>query len=75
MILIGDAPAKSKESIIEYRNNFKGEPYWKESKFGERTHYIDELQKLKNSEIPVHAFYLNKGARNNFEEIARETKG
>jgi hypothetical protein len=39
------------------------------------THYIDELQKLKKKGIPVHAFYLHKQAKNNFEEIARETNG
>jgi hypothetical protein len=75
VILIGDAPAKAVDQIKEYRKSYGGEEYWKNSKFKQMTFYKDELQKLKNNNIPVHAFYLDNGARSNFEEIARETGG
>lgn len=75
VILIGDASAKSKKSIINFRNKYGGESYWKTSKFGDLTHYKDEVQKLKCSGIQVHAFYLNNEAKRNFEEIAKETNG
>ena len=39
------------------------------------THYTDELKKLKAESIPVHAFYLNIGAKENFQKIASETAG
>jgi hypothetical protein len=31
VILIGDAPAKSKQAIIEYRKRYNGEDYWVEA--------------------------------------------
>jgi hypothetical protein len=33
------------------------------------------MQKLKAKTIPVHAFYLDAGARGNFQRIASETSG
>ncbi|UJR12971.1 hypothetical protein I4U23_017146 [Adineta vaga] len=30
---------------------------------------------LKNKNIPIHTFYMHDGAKENFEEIARETSG
>jgi len=74
VILIGDAPAKEKPAIERDRKIY-GEAYWKKSKFGEKTYYRDELKKLKDKEIPVHAFYLVSGAKENFFDIAHETGG
>ncbi|KAL4508491.1 hypothetical protein ABPG72_003795 [Tetrahymena utriculariae] len=75
IILIADAPAKSQTVIKEYRKKYGGEDYWQKSKFSQITHYKAEIEKLKNSKIPVHCFYLHKGAKNNFEEIATFTGG
>lgn len=75
VILIGDAPAKSEETIKYDRVIYGGETYWSRTLFQTRTHYKTELQKLKNKNIPVHTFYLNDKAKENFEEIARETSG
>ena len=47
----------------------------KETKFDKPTYYASELKKLKDKNIPVHAFYLTPRAKNNFEEIASETSG
>ncbi len=47
VILIGDAPAKSKKQIIEYRKLYSGEEYWKKSSFKEVTTWEEEVKKLK----------------------------
>jgi energy-coupling factor transporter ATP-binding protein EcfA2/uncharacterized protein YukE len=75
VILIGDAPAKGRSAIQKDREANGDEPYWSKTKFSEPTHYTDELQKLKDKEIPVHAFYLTEGAQSNFQEIAHKTGG
>jgi hypothetical protein len=74
VILIGDAPANSENEVTQKRAR-SGENYWKTTKFAKPTYYASELKKLKDKEIPVHAFYLTPSAKNNFEEIARETSG
>ena len=74
MILIGDAPAKTKEAINRDRNVLN-EKYWKKTPYKEMTYYINEIQLLKSNNIPIHAFYLNDGAKSNFQEIATETSG
>ena len=74
VILIGDAPANSQNEVAQKRAS-SGENYWKTTKFAKPTYYASELKKLKDKKIPVHAFYLTPGAKNNFEEIARATSG
>jgi len=75
VILIGDAPAKSEKAIKHDRKSYGGEAYWSKTVYKTPTHYKEELQKLKDKNIPIHTFYLNDGAKKNFEEIARETSG
>ena len=75
VILIGDAPAKGVEAIRTDRKDAGGKVYWNATKYKVPTHYLTELQKLREKGIPVHAFYLANGAKNNFEEIAKETGG
>ena len=75
VILIGDAPAKNESQIQEYRKSYGGEEYWKSSKFKEPTHYLYELQKLKNKSVPVHTFFIESGAESNFREIATKSGG
>ncbi|XP_065682287.1 uncharacterized protein LOC124816231 [Hydra vulgaris] len=74
VILIGDAPAKSKTQINEYQN-VKGEIYWQKTDFKVPTFYKIEVEKLKKIGIVVHTFYLHDGAKSNFQEIAKETGG
>ncbi|CAF1187714.1 unnamed protein product [Rotaria sp. Silwood1] len=75
VILIGDAPAKSSAAIDRDRKATGGESYWNKTNFRNPTHYTSELRKLKDKNIPVHAFYLHDGAKVNFEQIAHETGG
>ncbi|CAF3594708.1 unnamed protein product [Rotaria socialis] len=75
VILIGDAPAKDHSAIKRDRQTNGSEAYWSETKYTTPTHYTNELNKLKDKNIPVHAFYLHDGARNNFQKIASETSG
>ena len=76
VILIGDAPAKTKDEIKNDRTRYGGEEaFWSATEFKERTHYKIELDKIKERAIPIHAFYVGEEARSNFEEIAFETGG
>ncbi|CAF3875202.1 unnamed protein product [Rotaria sp. Silwood1] len=74
VILIGDAPANTISDVTSKRARF-GEVYWKQTRFDAPTYFEDELKKLKNKKIPVHAFYLTKYAKDDFEKIAKETGG
>ncbi|CAF3824593.1 unnamed protein product [Rotaria sp. Silwood1] len=74
VILIGDAPANTKSDVTSKRARL-GEAYWKQTRFATPTYYEDELQKLKNKNIPVHAFYLTDWAKDNFQRISEEAKG
>lgn len=75
VILIGDAPAKDRPAIQRDRQANGGEGYWQKTKYNKITHYTEQLQRLKARNIPVHAFYLHDGARENFRRIATETSG
>ena len=75
VILIEDAPAKSKQQILNDRNKYNGEEYWKNTPFAEATYFETEISKLKKNKIPVHSFYLHEGAKKNFKEISGETGG
>ncbi|KAL4489799.1 hypothetical protein ABPG72_022439 [Tetrahymena utriculariae] len=75
IILLADAPSKSMSQIKDYRNKYGGESYWNKTKYSEITDYQAEMNKLKTSNIPINCFYLNNGAKSNFEEIAKFTGG
>jgi hypothetical protein len=75
VILIGNAPAKDRDVILADRNSYGGESKWAKSRFGAPTYYNDELKKLDERNIPVHAFYLHECARENFRQIAKTTGG
>jgi len=74
IIIIGDAPANTEQEVNSKRARL-GEKYWKSTKFAKKTFYSTELQQLKMNNVPVHAFYVAKAARRNFEEIAGFTGG
>ncbi|ETO11788.1 hypothetical protein RFI_25587 [Reticulomyxa filosa] len=79
VILIGDAQANTREDIPKKRIDSKhglGEDYWKNTKlFSRPTYYEDELIRLKQCNIPVHAFYVEQKAQVNFKQIADSTSG
>jgi len=75
VILIGDAPSNTKNQSIERRKEYKGEKYWKKSKYNDVIEYKNELKLLKSKNVPVNTFYLDACAKKNFEEIAKETDG
>mgnify|MGYP003878795289 FL=1 len=74
IILIGDAPANTQNEVAAKRGRL-GEKYWSTTKFNSPTYYKDEIAHLTQAGIPVHAFYVDEGAKKNFEEIAQETNG
>ncbi|ETO33242.1 hypothetical protein RFI_03863 [Reticulomyxa filosa] len=80
IILIGDAAANTKEEVINKRKDSKknklGENYWKNTKlFSHPTYYENELALLRQHNIPVHAFYVDQKAQQNFLQIANITGG
>merc|ERR1711934_183289 len=74
VILIGDAPPNTPREVRKHRKR-KGEHYWYNTKYAEATTSEAELAKLKDHGIPVHTFYLAKGAKKAFTHIAEETEG
>ena len=75
VILIGDAPANSKNEVIERRKLYGGEQYWLNSRFQGPVFYNTEVQNLAAKGIKIHTFYVANYAKNNFEEIANSTGG
>jgi len=74
VLLIADAPAKDLLAIKRDRSKYGGEDFWV-PKFGQPTHYLEQLPNLKAAGIPVHTFYLHSGAKVNFEDIAVKSGG
>jgi len=66
VILIGDAPAQSKEETIENRSSYKGENYWRTTEYKDVLDYQEELAKIK---VPIHCFYVDEYAKKNFLNI------
>ena len=75
IILIGDAPANSNAEIDDKQTSSFGKNYWKGGKFAKATNYKEEMKKLKNKKIKIHAFYVDPRAQTNFQEIATFTGG
>jgi hypothetical protein len=70
IILLADAPAKDVGAIRSDRNKpSNGGAASFNEKFGPETHFSTELAKLTEKGIPVHAFYLNTYAEENFKKI------
>lgn len=74
IILIGDAPPNTRKEIQEKRKYF-GEIYWLDTHFAQVTGYTNELEKLISNNIPVHAYYVERKAKKEFEKIAKCTGG
>lgn len=75
VILIGDAPPNPRELVNKGRQEYLGESYWETTKFSNSTYVDDEVEKLKQKGIPVHAFYVKSSAKASFEKIAITTTG
>ena len=71
VILIGDAPANTEEEVQSKR-----EPKnWKKTPYENPTFWMNEINRLKACNVPVHAFYVDNNAESNFRNIAAETGG
>lgn len=72
VILIGDAPANDKDDVREKRAMNQA---LSQSVYATPTYYENELAKLVDKNIQVHAYYVAKKAKKNFEEIAQASGG
>ena len=72
VILIGDAAPNTRAEVNEKRQR-RGEKYWGMTRFARPTYYEDELEKLVESKIPVHAFFVANAAEASFKKIAYRT--
>lgn len=75
VVLIGDAPPNPRELVTKGREEYLTEQYWEGTKFSVPTYVDDEIRKLKDKQIPVHAFYVDADAKASFEEIATISGG
>lgn len=73
VLLIGDAPANTEQEVEDKRNDKKnngGIDWSKNTLFAVKTHYKAELAQLQAKKVNIYAFYVDKRAKENFEEIA-----
>jgi len=77
IVLIGDRPPNTREEVVYKRARaLQEKDYHYRGTIGETsTYWEDELAKLSEKEIPVHAFHVKDYAKESFEEIARRTGG
>jgi hypothetical protein len=79
VIVIGDMPPNSKNEVKHKRDvnygYFTGSYTWNGTPFENPTYWEDEIQKLQQMKIPVHAFYITNAAQSIFEEMANRTGG
>ena len=71
VILIGDAPANTEEEVQSKREAKN----WKNTPYENPTFWMNEINRLRACNVPVHAFYVNNNAKSNFRNIAAETGG
>ena len=85
VILIGDAPAQSKETAASKRRDQRGEAYWLGQKpswapngLGPPTNATEVLQRINSKGgncTKVHAYYIDKRAKSSFQQLAAMTGG
>ncbi|CAG9315944.1 unnamed protein product [Blepharisma stoltei] len=73
VILIGDSPPNTREEISWKRGH--NSDYWNRSGYNVVGYYEDELAKIIEKKIPIHAFYVYSAAQAKFQEIANLTRG
>lgn len=74
--MIGDMPPNTPSEVTDHRRtNLGGESYWSGTAFRDATTSDKEVARLKDKEIPVHAFYVATAAQKAFEDIAKATGG
>ena len=74
VILVGDAPANTRQEVITGRE-MHGEFYWAKTPFATPVFTDEEAEKLGRADIPVHCFYVAEAAKDSFQEIASATGG
>jgi hypothetical protein len=75
VLLIGDMPPNTREEVIRNRESHFGESYWQSTQFAERTYYMDELQTLRERDVTIHSFFVDRSAEVAFRGIAEATGG
>ncbi|CAL6101133.1 Helicase-related_protein [Hexamita inflata] len=60
---------------VQNKRNRLGEGYWQNTPFKNPTTATAELSKLKQKEIKVHAFYVERSAASSFQHVANQTGG
>ena len=75
VILIGDAPANTKEEVTSKRAKSYNNVWENSLRYNKPTHYKKEMNLLKENGIKVHSFYVAERAKDNFEEISSFTGG
>jgi len=71
IILIGDCPPNTYDEVSSKR----AESYWSRTKYYQKVYYQSELDKLKEKNVPVHAFHVDDYAKSSFQNIAKESGG
>lgn len=81
VIIIGDMPPNTQKEVKLKRESVKaegleGSDYWdQKTSFKEETYYKNELAKIAQRGIPIHARYLTKAAKSQFDEFKQQTGG
>jgi hypothetical protein len=75
VVLIADMPEHSAAETKSNRADRKGESYWAQTPYRTMVTFEQQLARIKEAEIPIHAFWVNNRAQSSFQRIARETNG
>jgi len=77
VILIGDAAPNTQDQVTtgragQSRGGKLPSDYWQKTPMAEPTFWEIECEKLRKSEIPVHAFYVDPSAQASFANISQK---
>jgi len=76
VILIGDMPPNTDAEVDDKRESRRGEEYWRSTKFCDKVYCDDQVEKLRQSSVPIHCFYVDDdSAKHRFQQIAHKTGG
>ena len=74
ILLIGDAAPNPLDHVLRERKGNWAQKDWDRTEYPS-THYLNEIELLKQKNIPVHSFYLHLDAKKDFQEISTITGG
>ena len=74
VVLIADCPSQSAAETKSNRTRL-GESLWAQTPYATMVTFDQQLDRIKQAEIPIHAFWVRNNTEKSFRSIASQTQG